>query len=87
MHDPELRLLAKMKLAEFTDYGDSPYYTLLRKLLGKAEDTRLSGRFGEFTEEDRRICEALVGPNGYTIFRMLCIRRGINTSVKTRTTD
>lgn len=80
LDDAELRLFTSQRLVEFTNSSDCFNYTLLRQVLGKLPFDYM------FTEEDRNTCEALLGPNGYTVFRMICIRRNINTSIKTGTT-
>ena len=71
--DYKLRLEAASLLAKWTDgkAKDSGYDGLCR-LLGRPVDD-----FAKFNDEDARNLELLLGPNGYTIYRMLLVQRGI----------
>lgn len=50
-------------------------YDLLKLLLNKEDNTLITQ---DFTPQDKAICESLIGPYGYTVFRMLCLKRGID---------
>lgn len=62
--------------ARLTDLGLSDgTYSLLKKLLGKPD----LGPLGpQFTKEDYETCLLLAGPYTYTIYRMLCLKHGLN---------
>lgn len=55
-----------------TGYDD---YKLLKQLLGRGT---AQGRFvPSFNEDDYNTCLLLIGPNGYTIYKMLCLKHGL----------
>lgn len=82
-NDAGLRLNTLSKIHQFYPDGNAGNYSFLARLLGHHDGINLTDHF---TEEDRRICRALIGPYGYTFFRMLCSKRGINLSPKITTT-
>jgi hypothetical protein len=53
---------------------DGPKRFLLAKLLGK---TSVEHLYENLTEEDQQTCLALMGPHGYSIYRMLLAQRGL----------
>lgn len=55
--------------------GPRAYYRL-SLLLGKTDGRMIP----TFSDEDARVCEALLGPNGYAIYRMLLIKHGLTES-------
>lgn len=79
-----LRLCAMDAIRNYMgdQYKEDKYsgYDLLKLLLNKEDNERLTQHF---TPEDKAICESLIGPYGYTVFRMLCVKRGVNLSTKT----
>jgi hypothetical protein len=70
--------LAEMNMWQYlrrlTNRYSLPKRFLLAKLLGK---TSYDNMLETFTEEDKQTCEALLGPNGYTVYRTLLIKRGL----------
>lgn len=52
------------------DYGQPWAYNRMAKILGYEENKLVES----FTDSDARVCEALLGPNGYTIYKMLLAR-------------
>lgn len=73
-----LRLTVNKQLVAWTsDESIKDSYFFFKRVLGKRQDKSLES---QFTDEDRHICQMLVGPYGHSVFKMLCIRRNINTS-------
>lgn len=80
----ESRLKANSALHKFgilkTEFDN---YSELIRLLGYPSFLSSNDFILHMTEEDYKITEALAGPNGYTIYRMLLIKHGLTESKKT----
>lgn len=61
-------------LCDITGRMSKPKRFLLAKLLGKKSYVDM---LETFSEEDYKLCEMLIGPNGRTIYKMLLVQRGL----------